>query len=64
MNSFNLFQVAIDDKDSILASIPADLRDKGSELYASLVDGKVNHSFVLKLMDINLWWKGDLVVLD
>ncbi|KAH0880728.1 hypothetical protein HID58_068122 [Brassica napus] len=32
--------VAIDDKDSILASIPADLRDKGSELYASLVDGK------------------------
>lgn len=56
--------MAIDDKDSILASIPADLRDKGSELYASLVDGKVNHSFVLKLMDINLWWKGDLVVLD
>ncbi|WZZ62088.1 hypothetical protein YC2023_062195 [Brassica napus] len=33
-------KVAIDDKDSILASIPADLRDKGSELYASLVDGK------------------------
>ncbi|KAF3605424.1 hypothetical protein DY000_02050484 [Brassica cretica] len=40
LNSFNLFQVAIDDKDSILASIPAGLRDKGSELYASLVDGK------------------------
>ncbi|XP_024015620.1 peptidyl-prolyl cis-trans isomerase CYP37, chloroplastic isoform X2 [Eutrema salsugineum] len=33
-------KVAIDDKDSILASIPADLKDKGSELYTSLVDGK------------------------
>lgn len=41
-----MFQVAIDDKDSILASIPAELRDKGSELYASLVDGKVNRSQV------------------
>lgn len=36
-----LFQVAIDDKDTILASIPADLKDKGSELYATLIDGKV-----------------------
>ncbi|KAL1202506.1 Peptidyl-prolyl cis-trans isomerase CYP37 [Cardamine amara subsp. amara] len=33
-------KVAMDDKDSILASIPADLKDKGSEMYASLVDGK------------------------
>lgn len=31
----------MDDKDSILASIPADLKDKGTELYASLIDGKV-----------------------
>lgn len=36
-----LFQVAIDDKDTILASIPADLKGKGSELYATLIDGKV-----------------------
>lgn len=42
LNSFTkLFQVAVDDKDSILASIPADLKDKGSELYASLIDSKV-----------------------
>lgn len=36
-----LFQTAVDDKDSILAGIPADLREKGSELYDSLIDGKV-----------------------
>lgn len=35
------FQTAVDDKDSILAGIPADLREKGSELYDSLIDGKV-----------------------
>lgn len=34
-------QIAVDDKDSILAGIPADLKEKGSELYASLIDGKV-----------------------
>ncbi|CAN8269298.1 unnamed protein product [Cochlearia groenlandica] len=33
-------KVAMDGKDSILASVPADLKDKGSELYASLIDGK------------------------
>ncbi|XP_010503082.1 PREDICTED: peptidyl-prolyl cis-trans isomerase CYP37, chloroplastic-like isoform X2 [Camelina sativa] len=32
-------KVAIDDKDKILASIPADLKDKGSELYATMIDG-------------------------
>ncbi|KAG5546311.1 hypothetical protein RHGRI_018474 [Rhododendron griersonianum] len=30
----------LDDKDCIMASIPADLREKGSELYDSLIDGK------------------------
>ncbi|KAG5546313.1 hypothetical protein RHGRI_018476 [Rhododendron griersonianum] len=33
-------KIAVDDKDSIMASIPADLREKGSELYDSLIDGK------------------------
>ncbi|KAF8014883.1 hypothetical protein BT93_H0623 [Corymbia citriodora subsp. variegata] len=33
-------KIAKDEKDSILASIPAELRDKGSSLYASLIDGK------------------------
>lgn len=35
------FQIAKDEKESILASVPADLRDKGLELYTSLIDGKV-----------------------
>ncbi|KAI8552660.1 hypothetical protein RHMOL_Rhmol06G0283400 [Rhododendron molle] len=34
-------KIAVDDKGSIMASIPADLREKGSELYDSLIDGKV-----------------------
>lgn len=33
-------KIATDEKDSILASLPADLKEKGSMLYASLVDGK------------------------
>ncbi|XP_002530189.2 peptidyl-prolyl cis-trans isomerase CYP37, chloroplastic isoform X2 [Ricinus communis] len=33
-------KIAKDEKDSILASIPADLKEKGSALYASLIDGK------------------------
>ncbi|KAH0986726.1 hypothetical protein GBA52_013903 [Prunus armeniaca] len=33
-------KIATDEKDSILASIPTDLREKGSTLYASLIDGK------------------------
>ncbi|CAK7327574.1 unnamed protein product [Dovyalis caffra] len=32
--------IAKDEKDSILASLPADLKEKGSTLYASLIDGK------------------------
>ena len=39
---FFLLQIAKDEKDSILASIPADLREKGSTLYTSLIDGKVH----------------------
>lgn len=35
-------KIATDEKDSILASLPADLKEKGSMLYASLVDGKVH----------------------
>nr|XP_004293105.2 PREDICTED: peptidyl-prolyl cis-trans isomerase CYP37, chloroplastic isoform X1 [Fragaria vesca subsp. vesca] len=33
-------KIATDEKDSILASVPADLREKGSTLHASLIDGK------------------------
>ncbi|GMN65897.1 hypothetical protein TIFTF001_034957 [Ficus carica] len=33
-------KIATDEKDSILASLPADLKEKGSTLYASLIDGK------------------------
>lgn len=33
--------MAIDEKDAILESIPADLREKGSTVYSSLIDGKV-----------------------
>lgn len=32
----------MDEKDSILASIPVDQKEKGSTLYASLIDGKVH----------------------
>ncbi|KAK4837735.1 hypothetical protein QYF36_008033 [Acer negundo] len=30
----------MDEKDSIIGSIPTDLKEKGSILYASLIDGK------------------------
>ncbi|KAB1217215.1 Peptidyl-prolyl cis-trans isomerase CYP37, chloroplastic [Morella rubra] len=33
-------KIAVDEKDSILASIPVDQKEKGSTLYASLIDGK------------------------
>ncbi|PON68475.1 Cyclophilin-type peptidyl-prolyl cis-trans isomerase [Trema orientale] len=33
-------KIAKEEKDSILASVPADLREKSSTLYASLIDGK------------------------
>ncbi|GAB2277890.1 cytochrome P450 monooxygenase 37 [Dionaea muscipula] len=33
-------KIAMDEKETILANIPADLRESGSVLYASLVDGK------------------------
>ncbi|KAK0599519.1 hypothetical protein LWI29_006015 [Acer saccharum] len=33
-------KIAMDEKDSIMGSIPADLKEKGSTLYASLIDGK------------------------
>ncbi|PPD93030.1 hypothetical protein GOBAR_DD10062 [Gossypium barbadense] len=41
-------KIAVDGKDSILASIPADLREKGSTLYSSLVDGKGGLEALLK----------------
>ncbi|KAH9650867.1 peptidyl-prolyl cis-trans isomerase CYP37 [Citrus sinensis] len=41
-------QIAMDEKDSILASIPADLKEKGSTLYASLIDGKGGLQALLK----------------
>lgn len=33
-------KIAMDEKESILASIPADEREKGAKIYASLIDGK------------------------
>ncbi|XP_050247440.1 peptidyl-prolyl cis-trans isomerase CYP37, chloroplastic isoform X3 [Quercus robur] len=33
-------EIAVDEKDSILASLPTNLKEKGSTLYASLIDGK------------------------
>lgn len=33
-------KIAVDEKDSILASVPADQKEKGLELYASLTEGK------------------------
>ncbi|WCJ42222.1 Cyclophilin-like peptidyl-prolyl cis-trans isomerase family protein [Euphorbia peplus] len=33
-------KIAKDEKDSILASLPADFKETGSELYTSLIDGK------------------------
>jgi hypothetical protein len=31
----------VDEKEVILASLPTNLKEKGSTLYASLIDGKV-----------------------
>uniref|UniRef100_F6H280 Peptidyl-prolyl cis-trans isomerase CYP38-like PsbQ-like domain-containing protein n=1 Tax=Vitis vinifera TaxID=29760 RepID=F6H280_VITVI len=33
-------KIAMDEKESILATLPPDLKEKGSTLYASLIDGK------------------------
>lgn len=33
--------MAVEEKDSILESIPVELREKGSLVHASLIDGKV-----------------------
>ncbi|XVF78129.1 hypothetical protein PTKIN_Ptkin14bG0104600 [Pterospermum kingtungense] len=41
-------KTAVDGKDSILASIPADQREQGSTLYTSLVDGKGGLQALLK----------------
>ncbi|CAK9160212.1 unnamed protein product [Ilex paraguariensis] len=41
-------KIAMDEKESVLASIPADLRDKGSDLYASFIDGKGGLQFLLE----------------
>ncbi|XP_021288048.1 peptidyl-prolyl cis-trans isomerase CYP37, chloroplastic [Herrania umbratica] len=41
-------KIAVDGKDPILGSIPADLREKGSMLYTSLIDGKGGLQALLK----------------
>ncbi|XVF78125.1 hypothetical protein PTKIN_Ptkin14bG0104200 [Pterospermum kingtungense] len=41
-------KTAVDGKDSILASIPADQREQGSTLYTSLIDGKGGLQALLK----------------
>mgnify|MGYP003702284093 CR=1 FL=1 len=35
-------QIAMDNKDAILASIPVELKEKGSKLYTSLLEEKVS----------------------
>jgi hypothetical protein len=35
-------QIALDNKDAMLGSMPAELKEKGSELYTSLLEGKVS----------------------
>jgi hypothetical protein len=35
-------QIAVDNKEAMLKSMPEDLREKGSELYTSLLEGKVS----------------------
>lgn len=37
-------QVALDKKEAILASVPAESKERGSLLYESLIDGKVLHT--------------------
>ncbi|XP_043689482.1 peptidyl-prolyl cis-trans isomerase CYP37, chloroplastic [Telopea speciosissima] len=39
-NVKRVLKIAMDEKESILGSIPMDLKEKGSVLYASLIDGK------------------------
>ncbi|KAL5131407.1 Peptidyl-prolyl cis-trans isomerase CYP37, chloroplastic [Glycine soja] len=39
-DNFLPHQIAVDEKDSILASIPAELKEKGSLVHASLIEGK------------------------
>lgn len=36
-----LFQIAVDEKEAILFSMPTEFRENGSILYASLIDGQV-----------------------
>ncbi|XP_050368970.1 peptidyl-prolyl cis-trans isomerase CYP37, chloroplastic [Argentina anserina] len=40
-------KIATDENDSILASIPTDLREKGSTLHVSLIDGKEKENIIL-----------------
>ncbi|KAK1582568.1 hypothetical protein Q3G72_016322 [Acer saccharum] len=46
-NLMEPWRIAVDEKDYISGSIPADLKEKGSTLYASLIDRKVLE-FILK----------------
>lgn len=39
-------QVALDEKEAILGSIPAESKEKGSLLYTTLIEGKVVHNFL------------------
>lgn len=35
-------QIATENKEAMLASMPAELKEKGSELYTTLLEGKVS----------------------
>lgn len=41
-------KIAVDEKESILASIPADLREQGLELHESLIDGKGGLKYLIE----------------
>lgn len=46
------FQIATNEKESILSSMPDELREKGSVLHASLTEGKVLHTKEKKFFKI------------
>ncbi|KAE9592926.1 hypothetical protein Lal_00029342 [Lupinus albus] len=47
-NVKKVLKIALDEKDAILASIPAELKEKGSLIHASLIDGKAGLQALLQ----------------
>jgi len=51
-----VFQIAMDEKEAILGNIPSELKERGTLLYTSLIDGKVliKNGCFLMLMESSL----------